>query len=122
MLLLDTHVWVWSFFKPENLSPTAKDAISEAASLYVSPVSIYEVSQKVRLGKWPEMEGNLGFLRNSPYVLSATITDDIADLAGSLEWAHRDPFDRMIAATAITMGCPLTSKDRQFDDLAPRIW
>lgn len=128
MLLLDTHVWVWSFFDPAKLSITAKDAIANASALYVSPISVYEVSQKARLGKWPEMANSLGLLRNSPFILSATMTDEIADLAGNLEWGHRDPFDRMIAATAIGMGCSLVSKDSQFDDLKsvagwkPRIW
>jgi PIN domain nuclease of toxin-antitoxin system len=128
MLLLDTHVWVWSFFDPAKLSVIAKDAISNASALYISPISVYEVSQKVRLGKWSEMADHLGLLRNSPFILSATMTDEIADLAGSLEWGHRDPFDRMIAATAMDMKCSLVSKDGQFDDLKsvagwkPRIW
>jgi len=128
MLLLDTHAWVWSFFDPAKLSVTAKDAISNASALYISPISVYEVSQKVRLGKWSEMADHLGLLRNSPFILSATMTDEIADLAGSLEWGHRDPFDRMIAATAMDMKCSLVSKDGQFDDLKsvagwkPRIW
>ena len=128
MLLLDTHVWVWSFFDPAKLSLSAKDAIANASALYISPISVYEVSQKVRLGKWPEMTDHLGLLRNSPFILSATLTDEIADLAGSLEWGHRDPFDRMIAATAMDMKCSLVSKDGQFDDLKlvagwkSRIW
>ena len=128
MLLLDTHVWVWSFFDPAKLSVTAKDAIANASALYISPISVYEVSQKVRLGKWSEMADHLGLLRNSPFILSATMTDEIADLAGSLEWGHRDPFDRMIAATAMDMKCSLVSKDGQFDDLKSvagwkhRIW
>ena len=52
----------------------------------------------------------------------------MAMLAGTLDWAHRDPFDRMIAATAIEMACPLVSKDAAFDGLdettgwKERIW
>ena len=48
--------------------------------------------------------------------------------AGLLAWDHRDPFDRMIAATAIELSCPLISKDPAFDGLAGftgwcgRIW
>lgn len=49
-------------------------------------------------------------------------------LAGSLEWDHRDPFDRMIAATAIELATPLVSADPAFDGLSAvsgwpgRVW
>lgn len=52
----------------------------------------------------------------------------IAMLSGSMDWAHRDPFDRMIAATAFEMACPMISKGAAFDDLKAfpewrgRIW
>lgn len=34
-----------------------------------------------------------------------------------MTWNHKDPFDRMIAATAMELACPLISKDTAFDDL-----
>ena len=58
----------------------------------------------------------------------APYTAEIAFLAGALQWSHRDPFDRMIAATALALACPLISKDGAFDRLAGfpgwqgRIW
>jgi len=39
-------------------------------------------------------------------------------LAATLEWAHRDPFDRIIGATAITRGLTLISADTAIDALA----
>jgi PIN domain nuclease of toxin-antitoxin system len=33
-----------------------------------------------------------------------------------MEWAHRDPFDRLIVATALALGVALISKDRAFTD------
>ena len=47
----------------------------------------------------------------------APYTAEIAFLAGAMQWSHRDPFDRMIAATAMALGCPLISKDAAFDGL-----
>jgi PIN domain nuclease of toxin-antitoxin system len=49
-------------------------------------------------------------------------------LAATLPWEHRDPFDRIIAATAITRGLALLSADPAFDSLvnvpkwSGRIW
>lgn len=40
------------------------------------------------------------------------MTSDHALLAGGLEWDHRDPFDRMIAAVAMLEGCTVVTADR----------
>ncbi len=53
----------------------------------------------------------------------APLTPAIASLAGRLDWPHRNPFDRMLAATALTMGLALVSADPVFDTLPlRRIW
>jgi PIN domain nuclease of toxin-antitoxin system len=48
------------------------------------------------------------------------LTADISQFAGLLEWDHRDPFDRMIAATSILLRIPLMSADEAFDQLSDR--
>lgn len=58
----------------------------------------------------------------------APYTAEMAMLSGGMDWPHKDPFDRMIAATAIELSCPLISKDTAFDQLQEfpgwtgRIW
>lgn len=58
----------------------------------------------------------------------APYTAEMAVLSGGMDWDHKDPFDRMIAATAIELACPLISKDTAFDTLdgfagwTGRIW
>lgn len=47
----------------------------------------------------------------------APYTARMAMLTGSMDWGHRDPFDRMIAATALEMVVPVVSTDEAFDDL-----
>jgi PIN domain nuclease of toxin-antitoxin system len=53
-------------------------------------------------------------------ITTLAISAEIADLAGALEWHHRDPFDRLIAATSISLKIPLLSADEAFDDLSGR--
>lgn len=48
----------------------------------------------------------------------AELGPEICLLAGQLDWAHRDPFDRMLAATAIHYAMPFISADSIFDQLA----
>ena len=86
----------------------------------MSPISFFEIGQKVRLGKWPEMAEFAPLL---PEMLRehggvvAPLTPEIALAASLREWAHRDPFDRLLAATAERMGIPLVSRDVIFASL-----
>lgn len=126
-VLLDTHAWVWSLISDERLSTAASTAIAEADSVMVSPISFFEIAQKVRIGKWPEMEPYAAAL---PALLEeqggrvATFTPDIALRSGLMFWEHRDPFDRILAATAIQGAIPIVSIDEVFDTLpgVARIW
>ena len=130
-VLLDTHTFIWSLFLSSELSATARGMIEAADAAYVAPISFYEITQKHRLGKWPELDpviDQLLPLWRAQGTQIAPYTAEIAFLAGAMQWSHRDPFDRMIAATAIALGCPLISKDAAFDGLCGvpewqgRIW
>ena len=116
-VLLDTHAWIWSLMDSARLRSRVKEAILAADAVYVSPISIYEVVRKVAIGKWPEIVPNLDALLAEQQTVSAPFTRAVAARAGALDWAHRDPFDRLIAATAIEMGWELISKDSEFDAL-----
>jgi len=130
-VLLDTHAFLWSLMMSSELSATARGMIEAASVAYVAPVSFYEITQKHRLGKWPELDPvidrMLPLWRQHGTEL-APYTAEVAFLAGSMPWHHRDPFDRMIAATAIALDCPVISKDTAFDGLGGfpgwrgRIW
>ena len=126
LIQLDTHTWAWSLLN-KGLSPMARFTLENAETTWVSPVSIYEIAQKVRLGKWPDMAPLLPSLQIALAQQSgqwAEMTPEIAHLAGSLDWPHRDPFDRLLAATALVNGWVLISADTAFDSLIGlrRVW
>ncbi len=54
-VLLDTHAWAWSLVGDARLPARALAAMNQADRVLVSPISFFEIAQKVRLGKWPEM-------------------------------------------------------------------
>lgn len=106
-----------------RLSAPAIEAITGAVAVRVSPITFFEIGQKVRIGKWPEMEPHLDGLPGQlagQGGLSASLTPETALCAAALDWAHRDPFDRIIAATAILSGAALVSADTMFDTLPDR--
>lgn len=124
-VLLDTHAWVWSFAAAERLSPGAREAIERAEAVLVSPISFYEIARKVRLGKWPAMEPHVAGLPGLPEEQgagSAPLDAAVCTLAGTLDWDHRDPFDRLLAATALHYGLAIVSADPAFDPVVPRRW
>lgn len=124
-VLLDTHSWAWSLTDDPRLSLVARRAMDRAENVLVSPISFYEIGQKVRLGKWPEMAACVDRL---PEILEeqggsvAALDPRICLRAASMEWAHRDPFDRLLAASATHYGLPLLSADTIFDGIVARIW
>lgn len=119
-LLLDTHAWAWSLTGDDRLSTKAIALIEKAETIFVSPISLFEIGQKVRLGKWPEMEPfieRLADLLQEQGGITAALTPDICLTAAVMDWQHRDPFDRLIAATAMQNGIPIISADVVFDEL-----
>ncbi|WP_234710629.1 type II toxin-antitoxin system VapC family toxin [Sinorhizobium arboris] len=53
-VLLDTHAWAWSLTGDARLPNKATALLAQADSVLVSPISLFEIGQKVRIGKWPE--------------------------------------------------------------------
>lgn len=118
-LLLDTHAWAWTLGADGRLSAKAIAAIEAAETVSISAISLYEIGQKVRLGKWPEMKPHLASLIEVAEEQGARllpVTPATSLVAASMEWAHRDPFDRIIGATALVGGFSLVSADAVFDD------
>lgn len=124
-VLLDTNVWAWTLLESSRLSSAARLANDNASIRYLSPVSLYEITQKVRLGNWPEIAPhvpNLIVLAKVQGLDIATLDAEMCAIAGSLDWAHRDPFDRMLVATALHYAIPIVSADAIFDGVVNRIW
>lgn len=118
-MLLDTHTFVWSLLDSKSLSAAARDALSGATGRWLSAASVYEMVYKARQGKWPEVE-ELVDLDLDPLLAAAGLdvlpaTGAVMHRAAALDWAHRDPFDRIIVATALSRGLPVVSKDHALD-------
>lgn len=120
--LLDTHALVWAATAPDRLGPVARALIEDPSTdLVVSAASAWELSTKVRLGRFPEARALVARYHSIVASLRAehlAVEPDHALRGGSLAWDHRDPFDRMLVAQAIVEGAILLSKDRAFGAVA----
>ena len=112
--LLDTHVVLWTAENSPLLSNKVKAAIlDETAEKHVSIVSAWEVIIKLGTSKL-QLEGGLSeFFRMIDYngFLSLSIERDYLQQIQRLPDYHKDPFDRLIIATAITEGMTLITAD-----------
>lgn len=108
-LLLDTHVLLW-WSEERRISPEAFAAIADPDNIvYVSAVSIWEISIKSARGKL-KVDDAIFDVRNDDFE-PLPITHADARLAGSLPDHHRDPFDRMLVAQALAHDLVLVTRD-----------
>jgi PIN domain nuclease of toxin-antitoxin system len=123
-VLLDTHVWAWSMMDDALSSIAAEQAIRSAGTVAVSVISLYEIGQKARLGKWPQMAtrvSSLVAIAEQQGIKLLPVSAEISLTASQMDWLHRDPFDRIIAATAMAESRTLLSADKMFDALVGQV-
>jgi PIN domain nuclease of toxin-antitoxin system len=117
-ILLDSHTLVWYLNGNPRCSLGARSAVEDPdATIIVSAVSAWEIATKVRRGKWAEASAIAAGMEailpaNGFEGLSLTI--EHGRVAGFLPGAHRDPFDRMLAAQAILENLILITADPAF--------
>lgn len=124
-LLLDTHAWVWFLSGSTGLPAQLIEQVKVAPRAAVSAVSVYEIAQKIHRNSWPGMTNELlGQMIAHQGIEILSMEAQTFRAAALLDWEHRDPFDRMIAATALEHDLAIISKDLAFDAFAPvtRIW
>lgn len=105
-ILLDTHVFLWYTKADRKLSAKSRSMIQNATEVYVSAASIWEATIKVRLGKLDVKIDDLVKAITSSGFSELPITAEHAAAVDRLSDLHRDPFDRILLAQAITE--PLT--------------
>lgn len=126
-LLLDTHALIWWLAGDEALSRRAREAIGdEVNSIAVSAASAMEVATKFRIGKLPDaalLAQNFEAIIADQGFAKLAITVHHALLAGAMNIAHKDPFDRLLIAQSQSEDMVLISNETQFDGFAvKRLW
>ena len=121
MLLLDTNALLWLSSGSERLGSRAREAITAAVAtrdVTFSAISIWETAMLIRKGRYA-LQVTINRWRADLIAagLSETSLDGaIAGRAAELSDLHEDPADRMIAATAISLGAQLVTSDARLID------
>ena len=115
-LLLDTQILLWAAGHPKRLSAAARKLLNDPRSeLLFSAASLWEIAIKNTLGREDfRVEPRLlrrGLLDNGYAELP--ITSQHAVSIDTLPHLHKDPFDRLLLAQALSEGVTLVTADTQ---------
>ena len=119
--LLDTQIVIWSLEDHPNLKqPIRKILENPINTLFVSPVSLIEISIKFKLGKLPQFvmsveEVTKQMLNDGFEILPIELGQIYAYQSIPLYEDHRDPFDRMLLGVALFEQIPIISSDEKFE-------
>lgn len=114
MVILDSCTTVWLALDQTRLSKTARAFIERSEQLYVSAISALEIAQlhqkrRVRFHLTPAAWWAQALESHS--LTELPVTGSIAAQSGMLPPIHRDPFDRLIIATALENDLTVLTSD-----------
>lgn len=113
-LLLDSHVFIWAFSRPTELSTTVRQAIEDPSNdRFVSISSIWEITIKAAIGKLAVPNNFTDAIQDLGAVPLPITISHIKRLQ-TLPVHHRDPFDRLLIAQAIEENLTIATRDRHF--------
>jgi PIN domain nuclease of toxin-antitoxin system len=124
-LLLDTHVFLWWVNDDSNLTEAARRAISNTSNeCHLSMASGWEMALKSSLGKLRLTKPIEAFvsdqLRANHFTLLNFEMRHMAKIE-KLPFHHRDPFDRLLIAQAITDKLTLVAAEKVFADYGVKL-
>jgi len=118
VIVLDTHALLWWVNDPTTLSKPAKKAIDAAVksrAVHVSCISSWEIALLVERGRLRlalDVRDWLCRCEALPFLTFVTVSNAIAVESVRLpDFPHADPADRIIAATALSLGSALVTRD-----------
>lgn len=130
--MIDTHVLLWWLTDMGKLSTLAREfmdvCMTSDRRFILSGVSLWELELKRRKGKLrlpDRVTLWLPRLRKLDFVELLGTSPELWLRTAKLDWLHSDPADRIIAATALSRGVPVLTKDRVFhaeDSPVEAVW
>ena len=126
-VLVDTHAFLWIITESKSLSERARQVfLDDKSRLHLSIASIWEIAIKHKLGKLSLHQSLEVFIpqqlqKNNIDVLDISMGHVLKTT--TLPFHHRDPFDRLLIAQALSENWSVLSADEVFDQYSvTRVW
>jgi PIN domain nuclease of toxin-antitoxin system len=120
-LLIDTQILIWYQLFDQKLHANIYDLLTRLENaVYVSQISLVEIAIKQKIGKLPELDVSISTLANliekDGFIVLPLQTRHIEAYSEiPLFPEHRDPFDRLLLATAYSENILIVSSDGNFE-------
>ena len=125
-LLLDTHIFLWLITGDSRVTEAMKaDILNPANEVYLSVVSIWEISVKYQIGRLPLLEPPQSYLpvqRQRHQITSLSLDEASISQLAKLPSIHRDPFDRMLVCQAIEHDLTIVTVDETLQSYPAQIY
>ena len=126
-VFVDTHTFIWALLRDHRLPVKVKRILtSDTDELVFSLVSLWEIAIKIKTGKLNTLGSSVAYIRDEMNAYGMELLpiryNHILQLE-SLPRHHKDPFDRLLVAQAISESLPILSGDKKLDlHGAKRVW
>jgi PIN domain nuclease of toxin-antitoxin system len=112
--LIDSHAFLWWLEASPALGAGARAAITDPTNeVLISIAGLWELTIKIASGKLSLPTELETIVTNEGFAVLSVTFSHLRRLAG-LPRLHRDPFDRMMIAQALSEGIPIATNDRVF--------
>ena len=110
-LQLDTHILLWALAGSERIDSVNELILSNDTEVFVSAASWWELATKIAIGKLNEDLSELRRVAQESGFMELPVKGEHTEKLVNLPLLHRDPFDRMLVAQAITEPMKLITAD-----------
>ncbi|WP_018691908.1 type II toxin-antitoxin system VapC family toxin [Algicola sagamiensis] len=121
-ILLDTHVVLWTLAGADRIQAIQPILQSPHNDIYVSVASWWEIAIKIGIGK---LNADLQHLRQASEesgMIELPVKGEHSEALLTLPPIHKDPFDRILVAQAMTEPMKLMTADNQLDNYSELVW
>lgn len=112
-LLIDSQVLIWLLYSPEKIGTQAHESIENVGEVYLSIISLWELTIKFGKQKLPYSPTELSNGADALNLIRMSLQENHILQLPTIQTPHGDPFDRMLLAQAETEGCHLLTSDKE---------
>ena len=121
-ILLDTNVFLWTLLGSSRAESARELVLDSTTDVFISAASWWEIAIKIGIGKL-----NLDFARARAQsersgFFDLAVTASHAEAVTKLPVLHRDPFDRMLVAQAVSEPMKLLTGDKQLAEYSELVY
>ncbi|MDR1815355.1 MAG: type II toxin-antitoxin system VapC family toxin [Clostridiales Family XIII bacterium] len=122
--LFDTHCLLWQLNGDARISKKAKALLERPKEKkYASIASVWEVAVKISIEKLAYQGGVRSFFEDivAGGLGISTVSIDVLEILEKLPYHHRDPFDRILVATAMAENYAIVTADDRIKEYPVKI-